>query len=376
MVNTYTPQPGPMKGVGSFVTGVIQVSSGGLLVLIGLIMQAARGLGGTVPGQVICLLFILGGLFLFFCGGRRCSLYSVAQRVRSLMRGKDRERLSLLAQATGKDYTHLVRDLRELSAKRYFPGAYVDLNRREFVVRLVGPQPPIVLGNTQLRETRKKSTAPIYMVGLTWLVYALLFPISGINSFIVLGALSVAVYLLAYKLFPDRVIISEAARKVEPPKPPEAINTGNEELDEVLTAAMKYMNELTALDVSITSERIDKPLQDLVRICQQIFDYIKKTPGKVRQIRQFMNYYLPTTIKLLKNYDELSRQPVKGDNIKAAMAKIEETILVIRAAFEKELDSLYEDKAMDITVDIEVLENMMEQEGLTTSQLDSVRTRS
>jgi uncharacterized membrane protein len=202
-------------------------------------------------------------------------------------------------------------------------------------------------------------------MGYAFLAYALIFrPYQWLQIGIGV-AISLVVFIFLSNIIPKRIVIVEEKKEAAPPPPPpEAINTGNEELDEVLTTAMGYMQELTALDVSITNERIDGPIVELVHICKQIFDYIRKTPSKVRQTRQFMNYYLPTTIKLLKNYDELSREPMKGENIKTAMTKIEDTMQSILTAFQKELDSLYQDAALDISVDIEVMQNMMEEEGL------------
>ena len=77
------------------------------------------------------------------------------------------------------------------------------------------------------------------------------------------------------------------------------------------------------------------------------------------------SYYLPTTLKLLRSYDELSRQGVSGQNITGTMEKVEGMMAAIVLAFEKQLDSLFGDQAMDISTDITVLDNMMAREGLT-----------
>ena len=88
-------------------------------------------------------------------------------------------------------------------------------------------------------------------------------------------------------------------------------------------------------------------------------------PAKLPQIRKFMSYYLPTTIKLLTAYDQMSRQGVSGENITGTMEKVEGMMDTIVLAFEKQLDGLFGDQAMDISTDITVLDNMMAREGLT-----------
>ena len=93
---------------------------------------------------------------------------------------------------------------------------------------------------------------------------------------------------------------------------------------------------------------------------------MKENPEKLPQIRKFMSYYLPTTIKLLRSYDELSRQGVSGENITGTMEKVEGMLGTIVLAFEKQLDGLFGDQALDIST---VLENMMAREGLTEDAL-------
>ena len=107
---------------------------------------------------------------------------------------------------------------------------------------------------------------------------------------------------------------------------------------------------------------------------QKIFDEVKRDPGKLPQIRKFMDYYLPTTLKLLNAYDRMSGAGVSGENIDTTLAKVEGMMRTIVAAFEKQLDSLYGAEALDISTDITVLENMMAQEGLTEQPLKAEST--
>jgi len=167
--------------------------------------------------------------------------------------------------------------------------------------------------------------------------------------------ISVVVYKITSRLIPSRTILIESE--------PEPISTGNSELDEILTAGTAYMSELSSLNMEIANEKINKQVNEMMRITKDIFEFIRGNPTKVRQIRQFMNYYLPTTVKLLKNYNEFRKQEAKGDNITSAMQKIEGVLDTIVDAFRKVLDGLFMDKALDTSVDIEVLEKMIREEG-------------
>ena len=87
-----------------------------------------------------------------------------------------------------------------------------------------------------------------------------------------------------------------------------------------------------------------------------------------------MDYYLPTTVKLLDAYEELDRQPVQGENIRNGKQEIEKTLDTLNLAFEKLLDSLFEDTAWDVATDISVLQTMLAQEGLTEQKLKAEKS--
>lgn len=164
--------------------------------------------------------------------------------------------------------------------------------------------------------------------------------------------------------FPSEVSVDAAAQvlRLRPEKKPERVNTGDSDLDEMLTVGMDYMNRLMELDRQITSPALDKQVEQMTVISSEIFAEVRKNSRKVRQIRQFMNYYLPTTLKLLEEYVDFERQATKGENVLESMRKIEGIMDQIVLAFKRELDNLYFDKAIDISADIEVMRAMIDGE--------------
>lgn len=88
-----------------------------------------------------------------------------------------------------------------------------------------------------------------------------------------------------------------------------------------------------------------------------------------------MDYYLPTTLKLLNSYDRMSAAGISGENISTTLSKVEGMMRTVVAAFEKQLDSLYGAEALDISTDITVLETMMAREGLTEDPLETCQIR-
>lgn len=141
------------------------------------------------------------------------------------------------------------------------------------------------------------------------------------------------------------------------------------ELRKALDSGRACIRQMKEANEEIAGEEISGKLYRLEIVTGRIFDYVEFHPAQLPEIQKFMDYYLPTTLKLINAYREFDRQPVQGENISTAKKEIETTLDTINHAFETLLDSLYEDAAMDVSTDISVLETMLAQEGLTPGEL-------
>ena len=119
------------------------------------------------------------------------------------------------------------------------------------------------------------------------------------------------------------------------------------------------------LNDSIEDETISAQIDHLEEVTRQIIDQVIQEPKKLPQIRRFLNYFLPTTLKILNAYDRMDAVGISGENIDATKAKVEDMMGTIVKAFDKQLDSLFGAEAMDISTDITVMENLLAQEGLS-----------
>ena len=63
----------------------------------------------------------------------------------------------------------------------------------------------------------------------------------------------------------------------------------------------------------------------------------------------------------------MDEQGIRGENIGGTIRRIEDILDTIVAAYEKQLDALFADEALDIETDIEVLDGMLSREGLKNS---------
>ena len=215
-----------------------------------------------------------------------------------------------------------------------------------------------------MKKIVHKSAIPLYAAAVTWLLYALLFPLYRLPHFLLAAAAAAVVGIVARLFCRDTV--------EEVPEEPET--TGNEELDKMIADSKKAIAEMKRLDDNIADPAISAQIVRLQQLAGKIFAQVEQNPEKLPQIRKFMNYYLPTTLKILNAYDRMGEQGVSGENITSTMQKVEGMMSTIITAFEKQLDSLFGSEAMDISTDMVVLENMMAREGLTDDPLHKTVT--
>lgn len=154
---------------------------------------------------------------------------------------------------------------------------------------------------------------------------------------------------------------AEAAEKESASLPPE--------VRETIRVGEEYLRQIKACNDAIPGEEISAKISRIELVVDKIFDRVEQNPDTVSDLRRTMEYYLPTTVKLLKAYEELDSQPIQGENILSSKKEIENTLDTLNVAFEKLLDSLFQDTAWDVSSDISVLHTMLAQEGLTEDGL-------
>ncbi|MCI8416805.1 MAG: hypothetical protein HFI33_04750 [Lachnospiraceae bacterium] len=137
------------------------------------------------------------------------------------------------------------------------------------------------------------------------------------------------------------------------------------QVQEVLEAGEAYIRRIQKCNNDIPGEEISAKITRIEKLVRQIFVRVEQYPEMVPDIRKLMEYYLPTTVKLLDAYAQLDAQPVQGEHIASSKKEIEDALDTLNVAFEKLLDSLFRDTAWDVSADISVLETMLAQEGLT-----------
>ena len=141
------------------------------------------------------------------------------------------------------------------------------------------------------------------------------------------------------------------------------------ELDAVLREGSEAIRTIREINDRIPDDyEMSNKLYRLENIMKRIFERIRRDPARAKDIRRLMNYYLPTTIKLLHAYEELYAQSSGGENVQESKRQIEDAMDTINDAFETLLDDLFRDQAWDIASDIDVMKTMMAQDGLVSDK--------
>ena len=128
------------------------------------------------------------------------------------------------------------------------------------------------------------------------------------------------------------------------------------------------LRQIRELNDRIADEALSAKIDRIEQVSGRIFKAIEDTPAKKNAAGTFLNYYLPTTLKLLENYAAFEEAGVSGENLSQAKSRIEATMDSIVAGFEHQLDELYRTDAMDIDSDIRVMETMLRRD--TSSAAD------
>lgn len=139
------------------------------------------------------------------------------------------------------------------------------------------------------------------------------------------------------------------------------------ERGEAFIAAIREGNQ------AIPGPEISATITQIEHVVRAIFDAAKENPEVIGDLDRLMDYYLPTMVKLLDAYRDLDAQPIQSESILTSKREIEGALNTLNTAFEKLLDSLYRERAIDVSSDISVLRTVLAQEGLTQSPFDSTR---
>ncbi len=308
-------QPGKIAGVLYIVFGSIGLGIMGIIFLAVWLMAMIGVPSGLVNGLAV-FFFILTGLSGVMLGNgisikgrlKRARIYAKQAGKKMFCQIED------LARNVGKSKGYVVRDLQKMIDKGIFPEGHLDHQKT-----------CLILDNATYQQ-----------------------------------------YLESRKSLEDRQkeAIAVAQKKQEEKQEWAALP---EDVKKMMEEGQNYVRILREANDAIPGEVISEKIYRLETIIQRIFQTVEKHPEQMEEMERFMDYYLPTTVKLVNAYRDFDSVDIPGENIISAKHEIEETLDTINLAFERLLDDMYQDAAFDISAEASVLQTMLKKDGWTES---------
>ena len=208
---------------------------------------------------------------------------------------------------------------------------------------------------------RKQYIAGGIAAGVTGALYASLLPLNKPIHFVIFAALMALAGWVVYTMAGGLDVSQKA-----PAQRPTPV-TGNPTVDQLVQQGMKMLSDIREENARIPDETLSARIDELEDITRRIFSTVADKPEKAAQIRRFMEYYLPTVLKMLTNYRKLGERGVTGQNADKMKKTVEDAMDVVLGAFVKQHDQLYGSDALDVTAEAKVLETMLRQDGLLES---------
>lgn len=223
------------------------------------------------------------------------------------------------------------------------------------------------------RNKRRRSVGFIYGFAVTWLVMAAFLPMYKLWAVITALCASILVSSVIASASGKKAQAEEEKaaaeqrekEKQETEKAAAAGTSYSPEVSAILAEGNRALSEMGRLYMSIKDPEVRGKINEIMRITDKIAQDAISDPSDIPQIKKFMNYYLPTTIKLLNAYDRMSAQGIEGENLDKSMKSINNMLDTAIEAYKKRLDSLFANQALDIETDIQVMNTMLAREGLS-----------
>ena len=225
-----------------------------------------------------------------------------------------------------------------------------------------------------MEKTAHKSVAPFYAVAVVALVWGLVLPLYSMKHYVLFAAVCGAVFFAVSAVCKNAGVIGGETTAAAPQEKPQEETTGNPDVDKMLKEGKMAISEMKRLDENIADPGISADIVRLEQVSGKIFEAVKEDPKKLPKIRKFMDYYLPTTLKLLNAYDRMDATGISGENIDATKAKVASMMDTISRAYDKQLDALFGAEALDISTDITVMENLLAREGFGGMNINNQKT--
>jgi hypothetical protein len=204
----------------------------------------------------------------------------------------------------------------------------------------------------------KKDLKKAAKVGLHFTLY-----IDDAKTTVIKGELAYREYLSAKKRMADqqREQVERERRMADP---------ATASIETFKAEGYDSLAKIRAANITLPGEEVSAKLEKLEHTVLNIVNYVDTHPEKLSETRKLMAYHLPTTLKLVEKYCEYEQLQIVPENVASAKKDIERTLDIVNEAFSNLYNDLFSEDTLDISTDIDVLNQMLEKEGLTGIKFD------
>lgn len=318
------PKPLPVlygSTSGKAAVGIVKIVSGGLtsgiavLLLIASLILLLTGIPFSTVAVAMTLLGLGGGLWLLSSGIRTLGWVSRFKAYRKALGQKTHCTLELLSRSVGKSVKYVRKELRQMIDAGLFLEGHLDKE-----------QTCLITSDETFRHYEQ-----------------------------------------------CRVLLEQRQREEAAAKPQPSPAVREPQVQEVLDRGNAFIAQIRRCNDAIPGQEISEKISRMETIIRRIFQRAEAHPEIVPDLKKLMDYYLPMTVKLLNAYADMDAQPIQGETIQASKREIEATLDTLNLAFEKLLDSVFKDTALDVSSDISVLNTLLAQEGLTEDDFSKLK---
>lgn len=310
-------QVGSVSSVVCTVFGALGLGVGLSLGLVSAILFFAES-GFLAPFAFFSCLSLGVAIGLLSKGRKQRKLLARAQRYIQLCGDKMYADLTYLASQTGKSVNFVRKDIKKMLNKGMFPEGHLDMQETCFI-----------LSDEVYRQYTETAQA----------------------------------FQMREQMEKERLAAENRTLTPQEQEAAEALARENE-LNSMMAEGMEYVRKLRELNDAIPGEEISAQLTQLESLLKQIFDRVKEHPEQMNRMHKLMDYYLPTTVKLVEAYVQFEKVETPGKDIQGAKSEILKTLGIINEAFTELLNNLFQDAVFDATTDAQVLQTMLSREGL------------
>ena len=222
-----------------------------------------------------------------------------------------------------------------------------------------------------LKRKKRRGIHPLWVFALAYLFYSLAGPMLRFSALLIGLGLASAACAAAEAVFREKAAADEVIPDVSELHPDADRERFSPAVESIIADGDLALREMGRLYGSIRNESVRQRINELMAVSDKIIQDAKEDEADVPQIRRFLDFYLPTTLKLLNAYDRMDAAEIEGSTVSGSKKSIEEMLDTAIAAYQKQLDALFENQALDIDAEIRSMKSMLSREGFgETSPLD------